>query len=184
MGGLVCGIVAAELRWFNTAGDTTMPTATDAIVFALATSQVMLRRLMADMTPQDYLHRPTPQANCAAWIIGHLTLSERAALKALGGPLPELPEGYERRFSRDEGCPQAAEFGDTSRLVDLFDEHRTRLIAAVRAATPEQLAKPLDKPRPLFSTVGEMAQFMALHGAMHAGQISMIRRTLGRPPLF
>ena len=161
-----------------------MPTANEAIAFALTTTQVMLRRLMADMGPADYLHRPTPQANCAAWIIGHLTLSERAALKALGGPLPELPEGFEKRFSRDEGCPQAADFGDTSRLVDLFDEHRNRLVAAVRAATPQQLDQRLEKPRPLFATVGEMAQFIALHGAMHAGQISMIRRTLGRPPLF
>ena len=160
-----------------------MPTANDAIAFALSTSQTMFKRFLADLSPQDYLHRPTPKANCAAWIVGHLALSDRSVLKRLGAPLPELPEGFEKRFSRDEGCPQADEFGDLSRLVDVFDEHRGRLVAAVRAAPAEALDRPMDKPHPMFRTVGEMVTFMALHTTMHAGQVSTIRRSLGRPPL-
>ena len=160
-----------------------MPTGNDAIAYALITSQALFKRFMEEMTPQDYLHRPTPKANCAAWIIGHLTLSERGVLKRLGAPLPELPEGFEHRFSQNEGCPQAAEFGDVTQLMPLYEEHRNRLIAAVKAAPVEQLDKPLDRPHPLFRTLGEVVMFMALHGTMHAGQISTIRRSLGRPPL-
>ena len=160
-----------------------MPTGNEAIAYALTTSHALFKRFMEDMTPQDYLHRPTPKANCAAWIVGHLTLSERSVLKRLGAPLPELPEGFERRFSREEGCPQAAEFGDVTQLMPLFDEHRRRLIEAVKSATPEQLDKPMDRPHPMFKTMGEVVTFMALHGAMHSGQISTIRRTLGRPPI-
>ncbi len=161
-----------------------MPTANDTIAYALTTGQKLLRRYVEDLTPQEYLHRPAPRANCVAWLIGHLTLSDRNLLKRLNAPLPELPEGFEHRFSRDEGCPQAGEFGDVSRLIPLFDEHRDRLVAAVKAAPPELLDKPLDKPHPMFSTVGEVAAFMALHGAMHAGQITIIRRSLGKPPLI
>ena len=160
-----------------------MPTGNDAIAYTLSTSQALFKRFMADMAPQDYLHRPTPQSNCAAWIVGHLTLSERGVLKRLGAPLPELPDGFEERFSQKEGCAQASEFGDVSVLMPLYDEHRNRLAAAVRAASPEQLDRPMDKPHPLFRTVGEMVTFMALHSTMHAGQISTIRRSLGRPPL-
>ena len=161
-----------------------MATGNEMIAYALTTSHALFKRLMEDMAPQDYLHRPTPKANCAAWIVGHLTLSERSVLKRLGAPLPELPEGFEHRFSREEGCPQAAEFGDAAQLMPLFDEHRRRLIEAVRSATPEQLDRPLDKPHPMFRTMGEVATFMALHGTMHAGQISTIRRSLGRPPII
>ena len=160
-----------------------MPTANDAIAHALKVSQTLLQRYVADLNSQEYLHRPSPSANCAAWIVGHLTVSERGGLKRLGAPMPELPEGFEHRFSREEGCPQAQEFGDVTRLMPLFDEHRNRLIAAVKSATPEQLDKPLEKAHPLFNTVGEFLTFYALHGAMHAGQITMIRRSLGRPPL-
>ena len=161
-----------------------MPTANETIAFALTTAQSLLKRYVADLTPDEYLHRPAPKANCTAWLIGHLTLSDRAVLKRLGAPLPELPEGFEHRFSRDEGCPQAAEFGDVSKLMSLFDEHRSRLVATIRAAPPELLDKPLDKPHPMFSNVGEVATFIALHGAMHAGQITIIRRSLGRPPII
>jgi hypothetical protein len=160
-----------------------MPTGNEVIAYSLLTSHTLFKRFMEDMTPQDYLHRPTPTANCAAWIVGHLTLSERGVLKRLGAPLPELPEGFEHRFSRAEGCPEASEFGDVAQLMPLFDEHRRRLVEAVRSATPEQLDKPVDKPHPMFRTVGEVATFMALHGIMHAGQISTIRRSLGRPPI-
>ena len=160
-----------------------MPTGNEAIAYALSTSHALFKRFMEDMTPQDYLHRPTPKANCAAWIVGHLTVSERGVLKRLGAPLPELPEGFEQRFGREERYAQAAEFGDVGQLMPLYDEHRRRLIEAVRSATAEQLDRPVEKPHPMFRTVGEVATFMALHGAMHAGQISTIRRTLGRPPI-
>jgi len=160
-----------------------MPTANDAIAHALAVSQLMLKRYVADLTTSEFLHRPTPKANCAAWIVGHLTLTDRNVLRRLDASLPELPEGFEHRFSREEGCPQAADFGDVSRLVPLFDEHHARVIAAVKSASPAQLDKPLDKPHPMFNTVGEFAAFMAVHIGMHAGQITIIRRSLGRPPL-
>jgi uncharacterized damage-inducible protein DinB len=161
-----------------------MPTANDAIVYALTFSQVMLQRYVQDLTPAEYLHRPTPKSNCAAWLVGHLALTDRAGLKAMGQPLPELPAGFEHRFSREEGCPQKEEFGDVAALLPLFDEHRNRLVAAVKAAPPEMLDKPLDKPHPRFRTVGELAHFMALHSIMHGGQITIIRRSLGRPPLM
>jgi hypothetical protein len=36
----------------------------------------------------------------------------------------------------------------------------------------------------MFKTPGQLAHFMAIHTTMHAGQISMIRRSLGRPPVI
>jgi hypothetical protein len=162
-----------------------MSTANDVIAHGLTRSMMMLKRFTADLKPDEYLHRPTDKANCAAWLIGHLTLSDRHVLKLLSpSNLPELPAGFEGRFSQEEGCPQAGEFGDVSTLVPVFERNRTALIEALRRATPEQLDQPVGKPNPMFGTVGELANFMALHSAMHAGQITIIRRSLGRPPLI
>src|SRR5215212_6992023 len=161
-----------------------MQTINDAIAQSLVNAQRLLNRYVADLTPQGYLHRPCSGANCVAWTIGHLILSERRALAALGeSDLPAMPDGFERRFSRDEGCPQADQFGEVTVLLPLFNQHRERLIDAVKRAAPEQLSKPLDKPHPMFATPGELALFMASHSAMHAGQVTIIRRSLGRPPL-
>ncbi len=159
-------------------------TSNEVLAHSLTVSKLLLHRYADDLSRQDFLHRPTPKANCTAWLIGHLTLSERNALKAFAvTDLPTLPEGFEKRFSRDAGCPEAAEFGDVSILLSLFDKHRDLLIDAVKKATAEQLAKPTEKPLAVFKTLGEMAGFMALHVSLHAGQITIIRRSLGRPPV-
>jgi uncharacterized damage-inducible protein DinB len=160
-----------------------MASAGDVIAHSLTTSKSMMHRFVDDLSPQEFLHRPAEKANCAAWLIGHLILSERGGLKTLGADLPSLPDTFEQRFSRDEGCPQAAEFGDVAQLMPLFDQHRDRLIEAVKRATPEQLDQPVPKPHPLFSTAGQLANFLAHHVTLHAGQITIIRRSLGRPPV-
>src|SRR2546423_7991876 len=91
-----------------------MDTPNDAIAFVLEKSKASLHRFTADLSPSEFLHRPTEKANCTAWLIGHLALSDRNCLKRLGAPLPELPAGFERRFSREGGCPQAKEIRDVS----------------------------------------------------------------------
>ena len=162
-----------------------MSTAADLIAHSLTVSQSLMVRYTNDLKAEEYLHRTSEKANCAAWTIGHLILTERGMLKQLGiTDLAALPDGFEHRFSRDEGCPQAHEFGDVTTLMPLFNEHRNRAIETVRSASQELLNKPMEKPRPpLFTTVGEYINFLALHTSMHAGQITLIRRSLGRPPL-
>jgi hypothetical protein len=163
-----------------------MTTPNEAIAYSLVASQRLLLWYVEDLTPQEFLHRPHQKVNCAAWLLGHLTLTDRQTLRKVFGvtDLPALPEGFEKRFSRDEGCPQAAEFGDVRLLAPLFARHRELLIETVRSADPADLAKPLPMPHPRFKSAGEAAAFMAIHTAMHAGQITVIRRSLGRPPLI
>jgi len=162
-----------------------MHSASDMLAHSLTNSRFMIHRFTDDLKSDEFLHRPTPQANCAAWLVGHLALADRRLLTLLGaGDLPSLPAGFEKQFSRDEGCPQAGEFGDVSTLLPIFDQHRDRLIAAVKNAPPDQLSKLVEKPMPMAKTLGEWVNFMSLHTAMHAGQITIIRRSLGKPPLI
>jgi hypothetical protein len=159
-------------------------TTNETIAHSLIVSASLLQRYVADLTPEEFLHRPADNANCTAWLIGHLTLTDRRGLALLGvTDLPALPADFEKRFSRDEGSPQASDFGDVANLMPLFDKHRGMLIDAVKRVAPAQFDKPLETPRPLFKTLGEMINFYAHHTTMHAGQITIIRRSLGRPPL-
>ncbi len=155
------------------------------IAHALTVSLRLLSRYVEDLKPEEYLHRPCAGANCAAWLLGHLILSERRAMGRLGvADLPVLPDGFETRFARDETAPKAGEYGDVSLLMPLFARHRELLIERVNAMTAEQLNEPVEQPHPMFKTVGEVASFMAQHATLHAGQITIIRRSLGRPPLM
>ncbi len=160
-----------------------MRTPNDVLVHNLTASQLMVQRFTADLQPSEYLHRPTEKANCAAWTVGHLALSDRHVLKLLGAEAPPLPEGFDQRFSREEGCPQAGDFGDVAAIVPVFNAHRTRLIDVAKRTPAEQFEKPMEKPHPMFKTLGEFVSFMSAHTAMHVGQITIIRRSLGRPPM-
>jgi hypothetical protein len=49
--------------------------------------------------------------------------------------------------------------------------------------TEEQLDVRLTEPHPRFATKLEAIEFCSQHELLHAGQIALLRRLLGRPPL-
>ena len=172
--------------WASLPGyDPSMKTINDALVYGIKSSKDMVDALTADLKGSEWNQRAVPDSNCPAWLIGHLILTDRRAL-ALAGvtDLPELPAGFEARFGREGGAPQAAGFGEASILMPLFDKQRDLLMNAIATLPASQFDQPLPKPHPRFKTLGEFFLFMGAHVMMHAGQISTVRRSLGRPPLF
>ena len=118
------------------------------------------------------------------WTIGHLVLTSRSMMKRCGvSDFPPLPDDFEKRFARDEAAPKACDFGDASILRPLFKQHHERFAAVARSMTPEQLDTSLGSNHPFFKTIGTMLAFAPVHISMHTGQISTIRRSLGRPPI-
>jgi hypothetical protein len=157
----------------------------EAIAYALRTSKIMVHRFVDDLKPNEFEHQPMPGTNCAAWVIGHLIRTDRRTLRMLGvTDLPAVDEGFEDRFgaTRTAAAAQSG-FGDPMELVRLFDTHRDRLIAAVLATDPAKFREETELKHPLFADKGEAAAFMGLHTAMHMGQITLIRRSLGYPPV-
>ena len=162
-------------------------TTKDAILFNLRRSGAMIGTFTSDLSPADLHHRAVPAANAAAWILGHLVLTDRHLLTLLGvgeENMPRLPSAeFAQAYARDEHAPRRERYPDADTLPGLFHQHRDALISAVEASDEAAFDKPLERPRPMANTVGELLLFMGLHVAMHVGQISTIRRTLGRPPL-
>jgi hypothetical protein len=156
----------------------------EAIAFSLRSSKAMLHRFLDDFKPEEFQHRPCLGANNAAWIVGHLTSIDRTQLERIGvDPLPALPEGFKERFvtTRAAATGTPADFGPPVELVRLFDAHRDLLIDNVHRIPVSDLQVPATAP--LFNDRGESLLFLGLHTAMHMGQLSVIRRSLGRPPL-
>jgi uncharacterized damage-inducible protein DinB len=140
---------------------------------------------LADLKPHEWHHQPVPGANSAAWVVGHLTFTDRRILTRLGeADLPAVPDGYLDRFAmtRSAATPQD-DLGDPAELLGLFAAHRSRLVAAVRAADPAKLAEPMPSASGMFATLGQAAVFMGQHTMLHLGQVTTIRRSLGYPPV-
>ncbi len=157
----------------------------DAIAYSLRISKALFHRYLDGLKPQEFEHRPCPGGNSAAWIVGHLIRTDRRTLGWLGvTDLPAVPDGFEERFAPTRSAASGpGGYGDPKELMALFDAHRDRLIAAVQAADDAKLREPPSVQSPLFADKGEGALFMGLHTAMHLGQITIIRRSLGYPPI-
>ena len=65
-----------------------------AIAYSLKASTMLFHRYVDDLKPTDFEHQPGPGVNCVAWIIGHLTLTDRQSLVGLG--VTDLPHGAQR----------------------------------------------------------------------------------------
>ena len=162
-----------------------LATPNDAIAFALTASHARFHAFVDDLTPAEFEAQPVPGVNSVAWMLGHLALSDRRVLGLFGVTPPALPDGFEAKFkTTKQAAVEQKGLGDPAALLAVFDAHRRALVEAVRAATPASLAAPLAAPHPLFGTVGEAAAFMAVHLGLHAGQVTVIRRALGYPPLL
>src|SRR4051794_30351862 len=115
-----------------------MPNPNDVLANSITGAQRLINRYCDDLAPAEYLRRPCDGGNTTAWIVGHLVLSDRSALGRLGvapADLPALPEGFEKRFSREPEAPKASDFGDVSVLLPLFNRHRELFAQTVRAAS-------------------------------------------------
>lgn len=151
---------------------------------ALTANKALATRYLGDLAASDFDHQVLPGVNSAAWILGHLILVERKAIGLLGGEVPKVPDGFETRFATT-GAPAGDQVhaGDGPDLLARFYATRDTLIACVAAADEATLATPHPRPGAVYRTVGEFAAFMAQHTAMHLGQVTVARRSLGKPPV-
>lgn len=144
----------------------------------------MVRAMCDDLTEAEFHHQPVPGTNSAAWIVGHLAVTVRRTAERLGATdLPILTEEFIAQFSvtRQPAVPQA-ELGRKEELLALLDVSIEKLMEALRTLPADGLTGPTPGPSRFATNYGEAILFGAMHITMHCGQISTIRRSLGKPP--
>lgn len=159
-------------------------TAKDAIKINLELSATVFRMLTGDLTDADFLVRPVPGANHFAWQIGHVITTQARFLGVVTGTTPDLPAGFAEAHGKtaamsDDGFLSKAEY------VSLFERIHAETLAAVDAMTEADLDKPNPTPMArLAPTFGAVLVLTANHLATHLGQLSVVRRSLGKPVQF
>jgi hypothetical protein len=159
----------------------------DSIRASLGISDFLVQRYLEDITPEEMLIRPAPDANHVAWQLGHLISSERFLVEAgVPGSMPELPAGFAERHHKDKATSDnPADF--------LTKQEYLRVAGDMRAGTLKVLDKlsdaDFDKPvtgrvPPFVKRVGDSFVTIGNHWSSHAGQWVVLRRKLGRPRMF
>lgn len=158
-----------------------------AIKTALDTANMISTSYLGDLSDEDMMHRPAPGCNHIKWQVGHLIASENNMINAcVPGALPELPPGFAEKYSKETaGSDDAAAFDSKDDLMKLYEEQRAATLAALEKIDVADLDN--EGPEAIRSycpTFGSAFLMQDTHWMMHAGQWAVIRRQLGREPLF
>lgn len=162
-------------------------TGKQAIRTALQATQHVFSMYLTDLADADLLIRPVAGANHSAWQIGHLIASEQQLLGALpGAAFPALPAG----FADKHGAAAATEdgpagFRSKAEYLELFNKTREATVALVDKLSDSELDQANTGPLAQFApTIGALLLLVSNHTLMHGGQLTVVRRKLGKPILF
>ncbi|HEY2893057.1 MAG TPA: DinB family protein, partial [Pirellulales bacterium] len=96
------------------------------------------------------------------------------------------PEGFKQKHSKETaGSDNPRDFLTKNEYLKLLNEQRAGTLALLDKLSDEELSQ--DAPKPLqgfLKRVGDVFSMQSTHPVMHAGQWAIIRRKLGKPPLF
>ena len=151
--------------------------AIEFIKMSMETSKNMVMGMITDMKDAP-LTQPTPKGgNHPLWVLGHLTYSEASLLDdvMLGETNPLAVTDANHYPAFDE-------------LATKFEEVRARTLTVLNGLTAADLDKPCKGCPPgsedFLGTVGRCFSLIALHPAMHGGQVADARRAAGRKPVM
>jgi uncharacterized damage-inducible protein DinB len=130
---------------------------------------------LAGVDARAATHRISPHRHSIWELVLHLAHGRHLLIERLTNTsIPPFP-----RAIREPWWPVSpTDTSETAWLVDrdLLDDYQERLLAAIRAATPEQLTR---VPERSDTAVARQLVGMALHDTYHAGQIKLIALAAG-----
>jgi hypothetical protein len=145
-----------------------------------------LRRLIEDVPDEMMTRQVGAVVNHPAWVIGHLTHS----YEAIGGELgitPWLPEDWRKKFGTGSTPVVEREiYRPKAELLNSLAKAQSRVFARLNAIGEQGLSESLPdvRYREVFPTVGQaVLHVLTAHAALHVGQLTVWRRSVGLPPL-
>jgi hypothetical protein len=97
--------------------------------------------------------------------------------------MPALPAGFEEKYTKDTAViDDPAKLCSKAELLKVYHEQRAGTLKALAAASDADMDKPTGVE--YASNVASMYSMQGTHWVMHAGQWAVIRRQLGRKPMF
>jgi uncharacterized damage-inducible protein DinB len=159
----------------------------DAIKFALSISNGVVLSVIDEMSDAATTF-PTPNGGChPLWVLGHLTLVEGiipAALFAEKNPAAEWQEYF---GENSEPVADARAYPPFAEVREKYLQLRERNLNILESLTEADLDKPTKAPpngrEREFATYGQSFLVLALHQAMHRGNLTDARRAAGRTAL-
>jgi uncharacterized damage-inducible protein DinB len=141
-----------------------------------------LAKMVSDLSPDEWMNRPSEKVNHITWIVGHLIWTRKHILSRLGA---EWSQPWLGSFARGVKCGDGAPYPSSDALIDAWREVSGLLAGALGNISDEALSQPSPKgPPSADGKVSGFVNFLAIHETYHVGQASYLRGWLGHKGLM
>ncbi len=146
--------------------------------------EVLLK--MLDSVADRCTAQPIRDCNHALWVAGHIADTDDFFWRTLTGKPSGLPAGWKEKFgggSTPVDDPKA--YPPLAEVKRVLADRREALVAYFRSLDGKTLQSPSPEKVKFFGpTYAALPGSIAWHEGLHTGQITMVRKGLGMPPLF
>ncbi len=160
----------------------------------LVTGQIRFARnytisLLEDLKPEEWFRQPSEGVSHLAWQIGHLAMAQYGlCLFRMRGraevDLELMSSSFRKKFSKGTTPdPDPAANPSPEEIRQVFDRVFEQSMLELSTVTDAQLDEPVDMPYAAYPTKFGGLLFCSHHEMLHAGQIGLLRRLIGKPPV-
>jgi uncharacterized damage-inducible protein DinB len=156
----------------------------DAIRFALTVSNGAVQSVIDEMSDAATTF-PTANGGChPLWVLGHLTLVEGMIPAALFGDKNPAADWQQYFGENSEPVADARAYPPLAEIREKYLQLREQNLKLLESLSEADLDKPTKAPpkgrEREFATYGQSFLVLALHQAMHRGNVTDARRAAGR----
>jgi uncharacterized damage-inducible protein DinB len=156
----------------------------DAIKFALTVSNGAVLSVIDEMSGAATTF-PTPNGGChPLWVLGHLTLVEGSIPAILFGDQNPAAEWEQHFGENSKPVADPSAYPPFAEIREKYRQLREQNLKLLESLSEADLDKPTKAPpkglEREFTTYGQSFLTLALHQAMHRGNVTDARRAAGR----
>ena len=140
-------------------------------------------KALYDLPPETFVARIEGLANPIVWIAGHLVHFRSRLAFVIGAPDRAVP--WTGLFATGSQPMEPSQYPPIDEIVQAWRDVSADIDARFEELTGEELVgpPPVRVATPDGTLRGAIALF-AFHDAYHIGQVALIRKVLGQPPLI
>lgn len=145
--------------------------------------------LLADIDESEWFTMPAGCATHVAWQVGHLAMAEYGLclFRQRGRQeidLQLMTGSFRKQFSRGTTPePDPAKNPAPGEIRATFERVHAQALRELPSLTAEQLQEPVEMPYAVHANKLGCLLFCSHHEMLHAGQLGLLRRLLGKPPI-
>jgi hypothetical protein len=151
-------------------------------------ARTYLRQFIDDLNEADWFWTPPEFTTHIAWQVAHIAASQyglclfrvRGRTEADESLIPQtFWDGFKVGSKPVDGAENNPPLAT---ILGVLDNVYAQVLAELAAKTDDEVDVPLNQPHPAFSTVMGAIEYSPMHEMIHVGQITLLRRLMGKPP--